>query len=364
MKVVDLHCDTILEIWNSELRGERLSLRDTEGSGHPLMLDLKKMSAGDYLLQNFALFTDLKMPKDFDGSAASWMTPGISENDPERCWDPWDQFLQLVRIFNEEMSANADLIRPVRSYADIEENIRAGRMSALLTTEEGGFLQGRADRLKEVYDAGVRMMTITWNYDNELGHPNKPMPGFETDFRKYFQFRPGKDDGLTPVGKEIVDAMTSMHIIPDVSHLSDAGFYDVADICRGPFAASHSNARALCGCSRNLTDEMIRIIGGHGGVIGINYAPPFVTEADSEERCVTTCEALARHARHIMNVGGSDVIALGSDFDGISPVGLEIENASQMQKLAAGFERNGFSVSEIEGIFFRNALRMYRDVLK
>ncbi len=363
MQVVDLHCDTILEIWMSELRGNRLSLRNTEGSSYPCMIDLEKMKKGGYLLQNFALFTNLKLRKGLQGGDLHWDSPDVLAKEGEELWAPWDQWKELHRVFCEEMSANSDLIRQVRTFRDIEENRKEGKMSALLTTEEGGIIEGKIERLQELYDAGVRMMTITWNYENELGFPNCPVEGFEEDYRKYFQFRPRTDNGLTKIGKEAVAAMESLGILPDVSHLSDAGFYDLADIVKGPFVASHSNARSLCGCNRNLTDDMIRIIGEHGGVIGLNYLPCFVVEADTEEACYTSCEALARHARHIMNIGGSGVLALGSDFDGIGPNGLEMENASQVQKFAEYLASHGFSANEIEGIYYKNALRFYKDVL-
>ena len=364
MQVVDLHCDTILEIWMSELRGSRLSLRDTEASGRRLMLDLKMMAQGGYILQNFALFTNKRLKKGLSGPDAGWNNADSLTKDGEPAWDMWDQWKNLYRVFREEMEENADVIRQVRTFREIEENRAAGKMSALLTTEEGGIIEGRIERLQELYDAGVRMMTITWNYENELGFPNRPEPGFEEDFRKYYRFRPKKEEGLTATGKEAVAAMESLGIIPDVSHLSDAGFFDLADIVKGPFAASHSNARALCSCGRNLTDDMIRIIAEHGGIIGLNYAPAFVMEADREEDCFASCEGLARHARHIMDVGGAGVLALGSYFDGIDPVGLEMENASQVQRFAEYLETHGFTADEIEGIYYKNALRLYKDVLR
>ena len=98
-------------------------------------------------------------------------------------------------------------------------------------------------------------------------------------------------------------------------------------------------------------------------MIGLNYCPSFVMEADEESRCFTSCEALARHARHIMNVGGREVIALGSDFDGIPRRNLEMEDASQVQKLADYLSGHGFTCGETEGLFYKNVLRLYRDVL-
>lgn len=358
MYAADLHCDTILALWLSELKGEKLSLRGSRQTTSPLHLDLQKMREGEYLLQNFALFTNLHLSL----AAIHGGTADLSRETPEYL-DPWYQTTEMIRVFREEMAANADLIGQAFTWQDIEENRKCGRMSAILTTEEGEIIRGDLSRLDALYDFGVRMMTITWNYDNSLGHPNRPPQGVAEDFRNFYRFQPESGRGLTPFGKEAVARMEELGILPDVSHLSDDGFFDVADIVRGPFVASHSNARALCGCARNLTDEMIRTIGEHGGVIGLNYCPSFVMEADDEGKCFTSCEALLHHARHIMNVGGREVIALGSDFDGIPRKNLEMENASQVQKLADCALHNGFTSEETEGMFYKNVLRLYREIM-
>ncbi len=350
MFTVDLHCDTISQIWLSELRGERISLKDSGKAAQPLHIDLNKMRKGEYLLQNFALYADMHLPASKPGAGSEYV-------------DPWFQVTEMIRVFREEMAANADQIGQVFCWDDIESNRKSGRMSALLTTEEGGIIHGEVSRLDTLYEAGVRMMTVTWNYVNELGFPNRFPDGVDKDFRNFYRFRPESGRGLTPVGKEAVLRMEELGILPDVSHLSDDGFYDVAALVKGPFVASHSNARALCGCSRNLTDEMIRTIGEHGGVIGLNFCPSFVMEADAEDLCYTSCEALLRHARHIMDVGGREVIALGSDFDGIPYKNLEMEDASQIQKLAEAALAHGFTHEEVEGMYCRNVLRVYKEVL-
>ena len=361
MRFADMHCDTIMQIWFSHLRGEPLSLRDTAGTGAELMIDLEKLRKGGSLLQNFALFIDLKCPADFNGDDSEGTF--VKQSDSQEYMDPWRQFTEMASIYHAEIAANADVVREARTWEDIEANRRDGRISAVLTIEEGGVLQGDLSRIPVLYEEGVRMMTLTWNYENELGFPNRPPQGFEEDFPRYFRFRPESGKGLTKIGKEAVLLMEETGILPDVSHLSDDGFYDVAKLTRGPFVASHSNARAITGCNRNLTDDMIRIIGEHGGVIGLNFCPSFVMEAQREEDCRCTIEQLAKHARHIMNVGGQEVIGLGTDFDGIGSRNLEIPDASALQDLALGFSRLGFTDDEIERICWRTVLRVYREVL-
>ena len=362
MYIADMHCDTIMMLWLARRHGMKIGLKDTTvnttgevletmagglamgpvGGEEGLRIDLRKLQAGGSLVQSFAMFIDLHME---DGT------------------DPWTQFTEMARIYHEEIAANAEMIREARTYGEIMENKESGLISAVMTVEEGGVLEGDLARLDTLYEEGVRMMTLTWNYENELGCPNKVPGGIETDYRKYFRFVPKTDNGLKPFGFEAVERMGQLGIIVDVSHLSDAGFYDVAKTVKGPFAASHSNARSLCGCNRNMTDDMIRTVGEHGGVIGLNLCPDFLMEAESEEACQSTIEGMAKHARHMMNVGGREVVGIGTDYDGIGRNDLAIHDFSHMQELADGLAAQGFTTGEIEGICYENVLRVYREVL-
>ena len=115
------------------------------------------------------------------------------------------------------------------------------------------------------------MMTLTWNYENDLAYPNK------VDMNTGISM-PETEHGLKKKGIEFVELMEEIGMAVDVSHLGDAGFWDVAEIMKKPFAASHSNARAIAGHTRNLTDEMIRTMAERGGVMGINYCPVFLDD--------------------------------------------------------------------------------------
>ena len=153
--------------------------------------------------------------------------------------------------------------------------------------------------------------------------------------------------------------MEQLGIIPDVSHLSDEGIRDVLSIAEKPFVASHSNARAVCGHPRNLPDELIRGIADAGGCIGLNFYEDFLGTGGSE----VLPEHLIRHAKHLINVGGSEILGLGSDFDGIrkNPV---LEGAESMEKLWDILHGAGFSAHQLDGIFTENVLRVYREVLR
>lgn len=364
MKYIDMHCDTISRILISEQLGHRISFQHND-----LMIDLDKLKKGDCLCQNLALFVHLGMPKDLK-KAMSLSTTSPENPDEEdvtahigkekvlppdmELIDPWENVCEQVRVFQEEMAAHPDRISQVTNGEQIRNNAESGRISALMTVEEGGVCKGSMEHLQELYDLGVRMMTLTWNIENELASPNY----FTAEH--YFDYKQGSEGGLKKLGFEFVHYMQELGMLVDVSHLSDAGFWDVASSVKGPFVASHSNARALCGCSRNLTDEMIRSLAQHGGVIGLNFGPEFLHPQKIGPH--QTIERIAAHARHIINVGGIECIGLGSDFDGIDGH-MEIGRADQMPLLAEGLENYGLTHDEVEHIFYKNVLRIYDDVL-
>ena len=230
-------------------------------------------------------------------------------------------------------------------------------ISVLLTIEEGGVLEGSLERLKEFYARGVRLITLTWNFPNEIGFPSARE---EVQLPEVSNWKvKGEYPGLTKRGIEIVEKMEEQGIIVDVSHLSDAGFWDVAAIMKKPFVASHSNARSICPHKRNLSDAQIRTIGERGGVIGLNYADDFL-EKDSAN---LTWDSFIRHIKHMINVGGEEVLALGSDFDGI-PTNPLVPHAGAVPRLFEEMAKNGISHSVIDKMQGENALRVMKEVMR
>ncbi|WP_139905274.1 dipeptidase [Clostridium thermarum] len=312
MKIIDLHCDTLdklAEVEGSELKENIFSV------------DINKLKKSNYLAQFFALFVDRNDHPDIQAWA-----------------------LELVRIFKKEMLKNSDSVKQAFSYSDILENENKGLISSVLTIEEGAVIQGDLENLKGFYELGVRLITLTWNYPNEIGYPNY--------LWKY------SNEGLTDFGLQLIDAMNEMGIIIDVSHLSDRGFYDVAARSRAPFIASHSNARSITNNPRNLTDDMIKILADRGGLTGLNFFSGFLGEYN-----IATVEDMVKHVKHIYKIGGIDVLALGSDFDGISTP-VEFEDCSKMDVLYNSLIKNGFSEDEADKIFYKNALRVIKEVMK
>lgn len=318
MTYIDLHCDTLSRLRDAKRRGEPKALRAND-----LHVDLDKLRRGGCLLQCFAAYVDL-------GREA----------------DPLAAALEQMDILDEELAENADAIAPVRTWSELEANRRAGKLSAMLTLEEGAICRS-PDALPALYDRGARIMTLTWNHENAYAYPNEVAAN-----------RPDTVRGLKPAGIELMREMERLGMIVDVSHLSDAGIYDVIRHARKPFIASHSNARAVCGHVRNLPDDMLRAIADRGGVTGLNFCVDFLDPAGG----TGTVGDMAAHIGHIRRVGGIDMIALGTDFDGIDRA-PELYDCSQLPRLADALRRRGFSDDAIEKIFRGNVLRLLKDAL-
>ena len=234
-------------------------------------------------------------------------------------------------------------------------------MSAMLTLEEGGMCLGETALLRDFYRLGARMMTLTWNFQNQLGYPNR-MELHEGE--SYPRFLPDTEHGLTEKGIEFVQEMERLGMIIDISHLNDAGIWDVFRYTKKPFVASHSNARALASHPRNLTDDMIRALAERGGVAGINFCAAFLRDRDEtgQEPTHSYCRDMVAHMKHMKMIGGIGCIGLGTDFDGIGSI-VEMKDCSGMQMLAEEMEKQGFTGSEIEAVFSKNVLRVYKEIL-
>lgn len=330
MNIIDMHCDTLMALLEHKRDGRSFDLRDQD-----TQIDLEKMRKSGYMLQNFAVFVDMS----------------ATDN-------PLEEALRMISLYYEQMEKNADIISPVRSFSEIADNSSAGKMSALLTMEEGGICKGEPDFLAILHRLGVRMMTLTWNYENELGFPNMNRSR-KTAADHSHTYSITYDKGLKERGIFFLEEMERLGIIIDVSHLSDAGFYDVLKYTKKPFVASHSNARSVCSAVRNLTDNMIRKLSDRGGVTGINFCKDFLgTPVFGKDYLHQAVQQM----KYLVKVGGEDFVGLGSDFDGITPYN-DFKNCTVMPKLADYMKKEGFSQSQIEKIFYKNVLRVYKELL-
>ncbi len=163
--------------------------------------------------------------------------------------------------------------------------------------------------------------------------------------------------GLSQFGVEVVEELNRLGMIVDVSHLSDAGFWDVMEISKDPVVASHSNARAVCAHPRNMTDDMIRALAERGGVMGMNFAPDFVHKKKP------SVETLVDHIDHIVDLVGPEHVGLGSDFDGIPDTPKGLEDASKMPAITEELVKREYSEDYIRLILGGNHLRLLKEVI-
>ena len=220
---------------------------------------------------------------------------------------------KVIDFFEKELASHNDLIRIALSLEEIEKNTRNGISSAILALEGGETLEGKIQNLHHFYNRGVRLITLTWNYENELAY------GVGTE----------SINGLKPFGIEVVEKMNELGIIVDVSHLNKAGFWDVDRISTRPYIASHSNAHAITPHRRNLNDDQIKAIVKKGGFIGINLYPPFIgTEGVADKN------SILNHINHFSDLGVLDFVGLGCDFDGVDRLPEGITDVSSLKEIA------------------------------
>ena len=318
MRIIDLLCDTIL---NCYLNGENLHTY----SGH---INLDKLKKGGCLAQCFALFIPTH-----DAALECF----------EQEKDPWELYQELLSVYQENIKLCSDVIRPAFSADDILSNRDAGYLSSILTVEDCVEIEGQIERFDQVFRDGVRMMALTWNYENCIGFPNSADDVLHTT------------KGLKPFGFDAVEKMNDLGIIIDVSHLSEAGFYDVAAHSKKPFAASHSCCRALQNHPRNLTDRQLKTLADKGGVVGVNFYDQFLGDLGGH----TTIESIVRHVLYMREKAGIESICLGSDFDGIES-SLEFKDYSGFPAIIAALEKY-LSDDEIDQICYGNFLRFFSE---
>ncbi len=302
--LVDLHCDTA-----SRLYEEGLSIE--QGPQHVVLAGTR----------GFSFYVQL---------AACFCPPTLGDD---------EGYLYIKRLLADFKARISHSSRGrITSHIDAIKSARVqGRAAFVPTVEDARILAGDLRRVMELRALGVRLMTLTWSGESLIGG------AWNTEV------------GLSDFGKAAVSSMLEHGIIPDVSHASQATFFDIAHLARAyrrPFVATHSNAFSVTPHRRNLADDQIREIAMAGGVIGLNLYPPFLTATGN-----ATLEHILHHLEHLIRVGGEDVVAIGTDFDGVDSLPDGISSLSDLPRLSAAMSKHGFSDDLVEKIFYKNAYR-------
>ncbi len=238
-------------------------------------------------------------------------------------------------------------VRLVRGAADLDLAVDGqGPPAAVLHLEGAEAIDPELEALELWYAAGLRSLGLVWSRANAFAHgvpfisPSSPDLG----------------PGLTEAGRRLAERCAELGIVLDVSHLNEAGFWDLAGLELGPIVASHSAAHALCPTSRNLTDRQLEAIGASGGLVGIVFACPFL-RPDFADDPDTPLDLIAQHARYVADLIGVDHVGLGSDFDGAT-VPAEVGGVHGLPLVLDALGRAGFSEAEVRAIAWGNWRRV------
>lgn len=307
--VFDLHCDTACALLGEDLR-QAGSLR--KNNYH---IDLERAKALPGYAQCFACFT----------------TPRT--NRPGGTTDAQLFEREMVSVLRE-VEKNKDWISLVYNAKEIEENRKNGKMSAILTIEGAAGFGFDPALLEDLYKVGFRITSLGWNEKNVLCGSHKT------------------GGGLTDKGREYVFEAQRLGMLIDVSHISDEAFWDIMEITQAPVIATHSNSRAVCNVSRNLTDDMFKAICQTGGVAGLNLYTEFLGEN-------ATLDTVCDHVEHWLALGGEKHIALGGDLDGCEDLPAGFAGVQDYPKLAQTLLNRGISEQTVHDIFWNNAMGVF-----
>lgn len=304
MKLIDLHCDTLYKSVT-----QNLPLNDNS-------FEVKLAIGNDRKLQCYAVW----LPDDIGGDEAENLFFSASE-----------------RLKSECNKHNINLLYPGKNLSN---DYSSYANNAFFTVENGIALNGKLENVKHFFDSGVRIMTLTWNFHNNIGD------GAKTENPK----------GITEFGRRVVAEMEKYGIIVDISHASDKLFYDVAEISVRPFIATHSNSRTVTPNMRNLTDEQFKIIKNKKGIVGLNFHNEFLNSEPEKSSMFD----IIKHADYFLSLGGENIIALGSDFDGCT-LPNDINGSDSMSNLYELFLRHNYKETLVDKIFYENALNFFEN---
>lgn len=304
MRLFDLHCDTI----------EALHERGEDYVNNSTQFSIRELDKFDKAVQTMAVF----VPDEIRGEAAV-------------------NFVEdFYRILNEQAAKYPEKIGIIENISDIDRITGEHKWAFMRSIESAACLNGNLDNIDKFADMNFKMIGLVWNGANELGSG------------------PNNDTGLTAFGKAAVKRMEERGVIIDCSHLNDAGFEDLLENSEKPFVASHSNVRACCGHPRNLRDDQFSEIVKRGGLCGINIYSKFLSEKNEKNK-----EDIFRHIYHMLELGGEDVIAWGTDFDGEITPAPEVENPYKLGIFAEYLLQMGIKEEVIDKLYFDNAYNFF-----
>lgn len=323
--VIDTHCDTLKCLMPMFTRPRDSMWEDRSSTGMGVRtglghVDIPRLKEGGVDCQFFAVSSIRDRTRPFALRTA----------------------LEMIDLFYQECEKFRDAVVPVTNHDEILKAKNSDKVAAMLSIEGADIIEGKIGLLRVFYQLGVRMVGLVHSLRNELAD------GVADNRTK---------GGLSELGVQSVEELDRLGVLIDISHLNDAGFWDLLNIAKGPVMASHSNSRAICNHPRNMTDEMIKAMADRGGVMGMNFAPSFVHPIQA------TVEKVVDHIDHIIDLVGPDHVGLGSDFDGISYTPIGLEDVTRMPNITTELVKRNYSEDDIKKILGGNHLRLIKEVV-
>jgi membrane dipeptidase len=306
-------------------------------------LDLPRARAGGLAGGIFALFTPTPGAEriDFDRAGGHMEVELAAPIGPEIAAATTSQ--AAGRLLGLERDGH---LRIVRTVADLDAAREDGVLAAVMHHEGAEAIDPGLHALELWYAAGLRSLGPVWSRPNAFAH-GVPF---------VFPGSPDTGPGLTAAGRRLVRRCAELGIAVDLSHLNEAGFWDVARLDGAPLIASHSGVHALCASTRNLTDAQLDAIAASGGLVGIVFAAPFI-RADGADDPDTPLATIVAHVRYAVDRIGIEHVALGSDFDGAT-VPDELGDVAGLPRLLDALAAAGFTEDEVRAIAWDNWRRV------
>lgn len=331
--IADLHSDTLM--WNRDLL-------DRSDRGH---MDLPRLQDGNVGLQVFSSVSKTPKNQNYDSNPANTdniTLLAILQLQPPRTWTSLvERSLYHAEKLQDAVADSEGELRFIRSRDDLDRLVadrEAGKnvTGALFSLEGLQSLEGDLDNLGRLFGAGARMAGFTHFFDNEVSGSMH-----------------GEDKGgLTDLGREAFAEMERRGMVVDIAHASHPAIAEMLELATKPVVASHGGVQATCDVNRNLTDDEIRGVAATGGVVGIGYWDAAV--------CALTPAAVVDAIEHVIEVGGLETAALGSDYDGATKVAWD---TSDIAVVTQELSDRGHSDEDIAAIMGGNTLRVLRAVL-
>jgi membrane dipeptidase len=320
--LADGHADSLM--WNRDL-----TIRQRRGQ-----VDFPRLRQADVRIQCFTIVTRGYPVVDGMGVFGAFRRwPAAARR------GPWARCLFQLERMRALCQRSGDAVRITGTAAELEENLARGRISAVLGVEGAHALERRPERVLDLRGGGVRFMSLTHLANNELGGSSSPLMG---------------DRPLTPLGREVVEAMAAARMAVDLAHASHRTLRCIAENRQARLFSSHTGVSGAARSWRNLEDSEVRLIADRGGVVGILFATLYLGGRGIDD--------VVRHVEHALDVGGEDAVALGSDFDGMVPLPKGVRDVTDVPKIVAALARRR-PAALVEKVAWANWRRFFREAL-